>query len=299
MNYKITKEVRSGEPLEVWSKKGKYANCYRMLLFFVLNIFHFVVGSNTRLVDDETYNHLLEAIDAKEIVAYSHTCPVARRVHDMQQDYVFSIEEKFNIAAGKVETLLLVEIEGRKVIFPRIGGVGTIIDFFLYKTYKGEGARKLRKRILMSYAGIVRNKLQTFLNEIPEHCREIPIFRNKPPLQTVVSHTPNSRHQIDLVCFEKDPQVRDGNVFMYVLSVLDVFSRYVFLRPATSKEPKEIKVSTFFLKLFLLLRIFICFSLLEQATYFTILETISAFFFSLYIFHLRHRTSQRTSTINI
>ena len=84
------------------------------------------------LVDDETYNRLLEAIDAKEIVAYSHTCPVARRVlwhdvpcpvarrvHDMQQDYVFSIEEKFDIATGKVETLLLVEIEGRKVIFPR------------------------------------------------------------------------------------------------------------------------------------------------------------------------------------
>ena len=90
----------------------------RMLLFFVLNIFHFVVGSNMRLVDDETYNRLIEAIDAKEIVAYSHTCPVARRVHDMQQDYVFSIEEKFDIAAGKVETLLLVEIEGRKVIFP-------------------------------------------------------------------------------------------------------------------------------------------------------------------------------------
>ena len=82
-----------------------------------------------RLVDDETYNRLLEAIDAKEIVAYSHTCPMAR-VHDMQQDYVFSIEEKFDIAAGKVETLLLVEIEGRKVIFPRIGRVGTIIDFF-------------------------------------------------------------------------------------------------------------------------------------------------------------------------
>ena len=272
----------------------------RSLLFFVLNIFHFVVGSNMRLVDDETYNRLLEAIDAKEIVAYSHTCPVARRVHDMQQDYVFSIEEKFDIAAGKVETLLLIEIEGRKVIFPRIGRVGTIIDFF-YKTYKGEGARKLHKRILMSYAGIVRNKLQTFLNENPEHCRKKTIFRNKPPLQPVVSHTPNSRHQINLVCFEKDPQVRDGNVYMYVLSVLDVFSRYVFLRPATSKEPKEIKVSTFFLKLFLLLRIFICFSLLEQATYFTILETISAysfFHYTSFISGTEHRREHQPQTFN-
>ena len=88
---------------------------------------------------------------------------------------------------------------------------------------------------------------------------------------------------------------------MYVLSVLDVFSRYVFLRPATSKEPKEIKVSTFFLKLFLLLRIFICFSLLEQATYFLILETISAysfFHYTSFISGTEHRREHQPQTFN-
>ena len=67
-----------------------------MMLFFVLNVFGFVAGSNDRLVDDETYNRLLKAIDAKEMVPYSYRCPVERRVHDMQR-YVFAIEQKFDI----------------------------------------------------------------------------------------------------------------------------------------------------------------------------------------------------------
>ena len=58
----------------------------KMLFFFVLNLFGVVVGSNIRLVDDETDNRLLAAIDTEEMV---HTCPVERRVHDMQRGYVF------------------------------------------------------------------------------------------------------------------------------------------------------------------------------------------------------------------
>ena len=85
------------------------------MLLFVLNFFGFVAGSNIGLVDDETYNRLLKAIDAKEMAPYLHTCPVERRVHTVQRDYVFAIEQKFDIALGNIETLLLVEINGRKV----------------------------------------------------------------------------------------------------------------------------------------------------------------------------------------
>ena len=212
-----------------------------MLLSLVL-IFVGVMslGSSICLLDDETYDRLLKAIDTNELVPYSHTCPMERRVHDMQLEYACSIEQKFDLLDGNMEILLLVNTDGKNVIFPRKARVTKIIDVF-YKIYKGEGARKLHKRILLSYAGITRNDIQTFINENPEHCRKNPIFANKPPLQPVVSHTPNNRHQIDLVSFEKDPQVKDGKVYSYALSVLDVFSRYVFLRPTTSKEPKEVK----------------------------------------------------------
>ncbi|XP_066917470.1 KRAB-A domain-containing protein 2-like [Clytia hemisphaerica] len=44
--------------------------------------------------------------------------------------------------------------------------------------------------------------------------------------------------QIDLVVFEKTPSYRqDGKCFKYVLAILDVFSRFVFLHPLESKEP--------------------------------------------------------------
>ena len=102
-----------------------------------------------------------------------------------------------------------------------------------------EWTQKLHKRILTSYAGIARNKLQTFLNENLENARKKTVFRNKPPLQPVVSHIPNSRHQIDLVCLEKDPQVRDGKVYVCTLGTWCLFT--LSLRPTTSKEHKEIK----------------------------------------------------------
>ena len=148
---------------------------------------------------------LLQAINAKEVVIYSHTCSVERKVHDMQQNYVFSIEKAVDVVEGEMKTLLLVDVDGRKVIFPRKERIKTIIEFF-YKAYEGEGARKLHERISQNYAGITRTKdIQKFLNENPEHCRRNPIFKNKPPLQPIVSHVPYSRHQIDSVSFEKDP----------------------------------------------------------------------------------------------
>ena len=58
----------------------------------------------------------------------------------MQRDYVSGIEQKFGIASGNFETMLLVEINGKKVIFPRIGRVNTIAQFF-YKTYKAKSAK--------------------------------------------------------------------------------------------------------------------------------------------------------------
>ena len=56
-------------------------------------------------------------------------CPVERRVHNMQQDYACSIEQ---------ETLLLVNIDGNNVIFPRKARVKKIIDFFIKPTKEKE-----------------------------------------------------------------------------------------------------------------------------------------------------------------
>ena len=132
-------------------------------------------------------------------------------------------------------------VGGQYVIFPKRSEVTNILAF-CYKEYKGEGANKLHRRISESYFGVSRRNVQHFLNTNKEHFMRQPQLTNIPPLQPVISHTVNSRHQIDLVSFhDDDPQLKDGIVYSYVLSVLDVFSRFLFLRPTTSKQPGEIK----------------------------------------------------------
>ena len=200
----------------------------------------FLYGNSIQLLDDPTYDRLIEATESGETVPFSRTSEIERRVYDLQRTNMFFYEETINILSGRNEKHLLALINGKKLLYPRKDEKDDIIKFY-YHTYKGEGARKLHRRILESYAGISRNYIQAYLNRDPEHCKTNPIFKNKTPAQPVVSHTVNSHHQIDLVSFEKSPQVVNGKLYMYVLSVIDIFSRYLFLRPTTSKRPTEIK----------------------------------------------------------
>ena len=48
------------------------------------------------------------------------------------------------------------------------------------------------------------------------------------------------RIQLDLVDMHKTPVQNSGKTFMYVLVILDVFSRYLFLRALQSKSSTEI-----------------------------------------------------------
>lgn len=48
------------------------------------------------------------------------------------------------------------------------------------------------------------------------------------------------RVQADLVDFSKKKSVNHGKTYSYVLAVIDVFSRYLWLWPQVTKESKEI-----------------------------------------------------------
>ena len=94
---------------------------------------------------------------------------------------------------------------------PRKSEVDDIISLF-YNAFKGEGARKLFHRIRRHYTGISIKKIQKWLNSNKDHFKSNSIFSNKPPLTPVI----------------------------YVLSVLDVFSRYLWLRPVSGKNSAEV-----------------------------------------------------------
>ena len=151
------------------------------------------------LLEDEEFNILVEATKNREIIQRSDS----RRLSELQMKYQFKVKRKLKVVSGKVENCLLVSLlsnTNNYVIFPRQGEVANIIAHF-YTTYKGEGAQKLSCRINDNFAGISRRDIQTYINNNRRHFIKNPTFKNKAPLIPVVSHTINSRFQIDLIIF--------------------------------------------------------------------------------------------------
>ena len=73
------------------------------------------------------------------------------------------------------------------------------------------------------------------LNRLPEKQRHRPLFRNRPPLRSIKSSSVMSRNQTDIVDLRK-VRVRKGETtYRYVPSVIDVFSRLVFLEALPDK----------------------------------------------------------------
>ena len=127
--------------------------------------------------------------------------------------------------------------------------INDVVSFF-YNRYNGENLFKFLARIGQYYVGISKDKIQSFINKNREHCLRNPIFSNKENLKPVIATKPMEKCQIDLVVFEKNPSEDEhGNVYKYVLSCLDVFSRYVFLRRMKSKS--TIEVANLLKKIFL------------------------------------------------
>ena len=88
------------------------------------------------------------------------------------------------------------------------------------------------------YSGISCPMIQKFINKDKEQHRRRPIFSNSAPLQPVQASAPMVHHQIDLVSLENIEDNLHGISYKYVLSVIDVFSRFVWLRALPKKDSK-------------------------------------------------------------
>lgn len=111
-----------------------------------------------------------------------------------------------------------------------------------YNKYKGSGARKLYRVICRIFSGVTERDIQAYINRIPKQQRVHPKFTNKLPLNPVQSGKVLNQVQIDLVDMSASPSVTDtpGITYKYILVVLDVFSRFSFLRPLRSKSSSEV-----------------------------------------------------------
>jgi len=109
---------------------------------------------------------------------------------------------------------------------------------------KGDCARKLQYKIAEAYYGIGKRTIQQWINSQPQCSKRRPFFANKAPLRTIQARTVDSRHQIDLVDMSAAADKLNGTTYKYILSVLDVFSRHVWLRALADKSAETVLCAT-------------------------------------------------------
>ena len=134
------------------------------------------------------------------------------------------------VYSRETDRIVTREKEETKIV-PRKDEVDDIISFF-YNAFKGEGARKLFPRIRRHYTGISIKRIQKWLNSNEDHFKTNLIFSSKPHLTPVISKSVQGCNQINLVDMRTMAVLTNGTQYSYVLSVLDVFSRYLWLQPS-------------------------------------------------------------------
>ena len=88
------------------------------------------------------------------------------------------------------------------------------------------------------YSGTGEKPVHNVLNRMKEQQQLRPKFKNKAPLKPVTVKTVQERNQIDLVNMSSIAITIEDKTYKYILSVIDIFSRYLHLRihPLESKD---------------------------------------------------------------
>ena len=110
----------------------------------------------------------------------------------------------------------------------------------VYNVTKGEGARKLNDRLYDNYYGIGRRTIQEKLNQEQKQQLKNPKFLKKAPLKSISAKRTMEHHQIDLVNLDQIPVIIDNCLYRYVMGVMDVFSRFLWLRQLATKYAVEV-----------------------------------------------------------
>ena len=107
---------------------------------------------------------------------------------------------------------------------------------------KGIGARPLYHRLKNKYAGISERAIQSALSINHTHQLLHKTFKNKPPPQPINAYAPQERNQIDLMDMGKQRQCTYNNrQYRYILTIMDVYSRYVWLHALPSKSSGSVR----------------------------------------------------------
>ena len=191
-------------------------------------------------IDDEVYEEIMNCLRSKLMLKCRHIMSNdKKKIYRVLKKGIYGFAHINDPAYGCDKDRGVIADEENPKIVPQKGEIDKIVSFF-YHTYKGEGARKIQPRIKRFYTGISIKRIQKWLNSNEDHFKTNPIFSNKTPLSLVVSETVQGCNQIDLVDMRSMSVTKDGAEYNYILSLLDVFSRFLELRPLSSKDSNEV-----------------------------------------------------------
>ena len=90
------------------------------------------------------------------------------------------------------------------------------------------------------YSGVAEREVQKVLAKSSVRQRLNVRFENKARLRPVRAQTGQIRHQIDLVDMQRLRTKYKGKTYKYVLSIIDVFSRYHWLVPLQTNQSSHV-----------------------------------------------------------
>ena len=191
-----------------------------------------------RAVSDERYRLLLDIIDGK--------LP-ARRYQFWDRETKSAIRQYERMKKGftiSVDNLKTADNDGRRIFLDnkellRLSDIKKKVKKTFLKS-KGSGIKKVNHKISKSAIGASRCATGKVLKSLTVFQKTRPVFDNKAPLHPISANRIHERHQIDLVDFAKHEAIHKGITYKYILSVLDVFSRFLWLRAIPSKSSKYV-----------------------------------------------------------
>lgn len=190
-------------------------------------------------LDDPVYMNLLLLLKGSLNIPVRERDDATKKAYYYHYNYskqlsVCSVEHPI-IGKEATERIMYTNSPGKQTILTKCSEKHRCIDFF-YSRSKGDGARKLKKRIDEVFTGISENDIQSYINTSRRNQETKAVFDNKPPLKPVTASKVWERIQIDLMSMEDIPIINEGKEYRWILSIIDVFSRYLVLRPLHSKD---------------------------------------------------------------
>ena len=136
-------------------------------------------------------------------------------------------------------------IEGKDILFYRGEKVLTKRDCKkkiteqIHKHY-GYGARCVRKTLKGKYTCFGERQIIKCIQEDKVISKSNARFTNKPPLKSVSANHVFDKVQVDLISMKDDAVEYEGKKYRYILSVIDILSRFTICKPLVNKTASEV-----------------------------------------------------------